>query len=180
MDSYATILDMLTSSFLLDAGSKRMVQVMQAIEAHQNGFTKLKSNLDEARSEWILNPPDAPNSSNHRQGLSHLYGEAVDSFNRLAQHLAGLRSGTKLQKDVTVLHRSQGMGHGFSKRSTTTEVPDGITPEDEDIEHEMRDEGASLASATLVFGDLLREIRSPMRALTVSSADTIYPFLQVR
>jgi uncharacterized membrane protein YccC len=39
LESYATLLDMLTSSFLLDPRSKGRAQILRAVEAHQGTFT---------------------------------------------------------------------------------------------------------------------------------------------
>jgi hypothetical protein len=132
----------------------------------------LKRNLDEARSEWVLDPPDAPRSRrNHRQqGLSELYGEAVDSLNRLAQHLAGLRSGTKLQRDLTKVY---GKKHATRKQNGSTMNTGagkiGTIPEANKYRKDLDEEGAALAASAAVFGDLVEDVGPPMVALTVST-----------
>lgn len=169
LESYATLLDMLSSSFLLDPHSKGRTQLLRAVEAHQAGFTSLKRNLDEARSEWTLDPPDAPGRRGFReQSMSALYGEAVDSLNRLAQHLAGLRSGTKLQRDLTLAYGKRKMHEKLKKgnRKGTVASENGLTPQIEDPK-EMDEEAAALSTAALIFGSLVEDVGPPMVALTV-------------
>jgi hypothetical protein len=181
LESYATLLEMLTSSFLLDPRSQGRTQLMRAVEAHQASFTSLKRNLDEARSEWALDPPDAPTSkkSFHQQDLSHLYGDAVGSLNRLAQHLAGLRSGTKLQRDLTAKYGKRKMRKMIRKEETTKSKGSHVqlpTLEEQAAESGIPDptegkvmdeETLALAAAAAVFGSLIDDVGPPMAALTV-------------
>jgi hypothetical protein len=173
LDSYATLLDMLTSTFLLDPRSKGRTQLMRAVEAHQAGFTSLKRNLDEARSEWVFDHPDAPGRKGEK--MSELYGDAVDSLNRLAQHLAGLRSGTKLQRDLAAAYggklkelrnkKSREMNTGGDGREANTEddpFTDGKSPV-----NEMTEEETAAQIAAAVFGDLIEDIGPVMVALAV-------------
>jgi hypothetical protein len=171
LESYATLLDMLSSSFLLDPRSKGRHHLIRAVEAHQAGFTSLKRNLDEAKSEWILDPPDAPSSSRgfRQKSLSFLYGEAVDCLNRLAQHLAGLRSGTKLQRDLTLVY-----GRRKAKEKVRDEIRKaaggngeaGALPQVQDPK-EVDEEEAALSAAALAFGSLVEDVGPPMVTLTV-------------
>lgn len=181
LDSYATLLDMLTSSFILDPRSKDRVRLIRAVEAHQAGFTSLKRNLDEARSEWILNPPDAPpgKRSVGQQKLSDLYGEAVDSLNRLAQHLAGLRSGTKLQRDLTMVfgrrklqdklkRDADRMAAGMFKVSEVTDDEEPLLKV-----NKVDDDEIALDAAAAVFGTIVDDVGPPMVALTEACTGTL-------
>ncbi|PVF97453.1 hypothetical protein CPB86DRAFT_706963 [Serendipita vermifera] len=186
LESYATLLEMLTSSFLLDPRSQGRTQLIRAVEAHQASFTSLKRSLDEARSEWALDPPDAPRSkrSLHQQSLNHFYGDAVDSLNRLAQHLAGLRSGTKLQRDLTAKYGKRKMKKMMQKEATKSRGSQGQLPTVEEQEIEsvspepnegkvMDEETLALAAAAAVFGSLIDDVGPPMAALTDACTGTL-------
>lgn len=170
LDSYATLLDMLTSTFLLDPRSKGRAQLMRAVEAHQSGFTSLRRNLDEARSEWVLDPPDAPGRKTEK--MSELYGDAVDSLNRLAQHLAGLRSGTKLQRDLAAAYGGK-LRELKTKKSREMNADDGdgnVDGGEEPLESpakETTEEETAATIAAAVFGDLIEDVGPVMAALTV-------------
>lgn len=185
LESYATLLDMLVRTFLLDPQSRRGVgktRLQRAVEAHQKSFTSLKTNLDEARSEWALNPSDPPLKERRmaqRRQTSVLYGEAVDSLTRLGQHLAGLRGGTRLQIELSAAHRAgrimlpqkrvsknilqENPGDGSQAGSPPAKAKEKerapVSVEDE--------EDAMLAAAAQMFGDLVDDVGPPMTALTV-------------
>jgi len=171
LESYATLLEMLSSSFLLDPRSKGRSHLIRAVEAHQAGFTSLKRNLDEARSEWVLDPPDAPVSTRgfRQNSMSVLYEEAVGSLNRLAQHLAGLRSGTRLQRDLTLIYGKnkakeklkKDARKGINSNGTTSVKLQAQDPK------EVDEETAALSAAAIVFGNLVEDVGPPMVALTV-------------
>ncbi|KAH9023559.1 hypothetical protein EDB83DRAFT_2429280 [Lactarius deliciosus] len=95
LDSFSTLLSLLTGTFLLDDEFFQPSQekISKAVADHQAAFTGLKKNLDEARSERLCGGSGDP------------YEDAVDSLTRLAQHLNGLRSGTSLQYDLAKAHR---------------------------------------------------------------------------
>ncbi|EJD47000.1 hypothetical protein AURDEDRAFT_184209 [Auricularia subglabra TFB-10046 SS5] len=93
LDSFATILNILTDSFLLREGSGPRAHLSRAVEAHQASFTTLKKNLAEAKTEWL--------ADSRMRDAAPMYDDAVDSLNRLAQHLGGLRSGITQQSELT-------------------------------------------------------------------------------
>ncbi|KAG8758649.1 hypothetical protein FRC14_007704 [Serendipita sp. 396] len=178
LESYATLLDMLTSSFLLDPRSKGRAQLIRAVEAHQAGFTSLKRNLDEARSEWVPNPPDPPTGKRglKYEGFSELYGEAVDSLNRLAQHLAGLRTGTRLQRELTLAYGRKRIHQKLKKEASKRSGDATGASEDDPIFTNLRDgdeEAAALAAATAVFGSIVDDVGPPMVALTEACTETL-------
>jgi len=154
---------MLTRIFLLERESGShiadMEKVQRAVENHQNSFTSLKKNLTEAKSEWAFTR--APTETNYPVGIpcSNLSGRgsyelAVDCLNRLAQHLNGLRSGTRLQYDLT----KAGIKH-HPEQSQVVENDSHQVSDD--------DERALLQAAAAMFGDLVEELGSPLRALSV-------------
>ena len=187
LESYATLLDMLVRTFLLDPQSRRGVgktRLQRAVEAHQKSFTSLKTNLDEARSEWALNPSDPPLKGQRlaqRKETSALYGEAVDSLTRLGQHLAGLRGGTRLQIELSAAHRAGRItlpkkrvskdisqeDPGNSPRAGSPPAKDKNKEKERVIVSVEDEEDAMLAAAAQVFGDLVDDVGPPMTALTV-------------
>jgi hypothetical protein len=159
LESFSTILPMLTRSFILenDASSHiiDMEKIQQAVENHQNSFTTLQKNLREAKSEWALTRATGEDSEEPGivNGYSQLsgrrsYEDAVDSLNRLAQHLNGLRSGTRLQYELTKT------GIKRKGRVVDSDETQGV-------------EGLLRAAAT-IFGDLVDELGPPLKALSVS------------
>jgi len=185
LESYATLLDMLVRIFLLDPQARRGVgktRLQRAVEAHQKGFTSLKTNLDEARSEWALNPSDPPlkgRKLGQRKHTSALYSDAVDSLTRLGQHLAGLRGGTRLQIELSAAHRagritlpkkraSKDISQENPGDSSQAGSPPAKDKEKERVIASVEDEeDAMLAAAAQVFGDLVDDVGPPMTALTV-------------
>ncbi|KAF8325195.1 Fusaric acid resistance protein-like-domain-containing protein [Cantharellus anzutake] len=94
LNSFATLLQILTMAFLLEEDlHSNSETLLQAIRDHQASFTSLKKSRDEAKSEWwnprIQRPSDA-------------YDAAVDSMTRLAQHISGLRSGLRLEVEMSL------------------------------------------------------------------------------
>ncbi|KAG8906930.1 hypothetical protein FRB99_005704 [Tulasnella sp. 403] len=100
LDSFATLLDMTTQTFLMqESYHPKHSKLLRAVEEHQASFTSLKKNLVEAKSEWCDSRIRA--ASQHRHGREYeLYDTAIAGLTRLAQHLNGLRDGTRLQFDM--------------------------------------------------------------------------------
>jgi len=180
LDSFSTLLRMLTNTFLLEEPLHQPSheKLQNAIENHQSSFTSLKKNLAEAYSEWFYGGPNGD-----RQGSSgRAYEDAVDSLNRLAQHLNGLRSGTKLQYDLTKAHadgkvvlknRSARQSRGIDASTSNTSAPESngkykVAVEDPHrFKEQQQEEDALLQAAALMFGDLVEDLGSPTRALSV-------------
>ena len=153
---------MLTRIFLLENESGShitdMEKIQRAVENHQNSFTSLRKNLTEAKSEWVLTR--AATETSYPFGISggnlsgrESYEAAVDCLNRLGQHLNGLRSGTRLQCDLTKARIKYHPGENQAV-GNDSEVSDD-------------DEPALLQAAAAMFGDLMEELESPLRALSV-------------
>ncbi|WVQ80107.1 hypothetical protein IAT38_002208 [Cryptococcus sp. DSM 104549] len=95
LSSFSTLLDLLTSTFLLEKAVLRgdRLALKDAIKSHAAAFKTLKNDLSEARNERSLD-------QRIRGHKLHLYEAAVASLGRLAQHLGGLRSCTRLQEGL--------------------------------------------------------------------------------
>ncbi|ODO11160.1 hypothetical protein I350_01763 [Cryptococcus amylolentus CBS 6273] len=95
LSSFSTLLDILTSTFLLEKTiiKEDRTSIKDAIKAHAVSFKTLKSDLSEARHESAVD-------ERIRGKKLRLYEAAVASLGRLAQHLGGLRSCTRLQESL--------------------------------------------------------------------------------
>lgn len=167
LDSFSTLLGMITSTFLLEEPIRKPSheKMQRAVENHQSSFTSLKKSLDEARSEWfgILDEQE-------RVLSKQAYGDAVDSLTRLAQHLNGLRSGTRLQYELS---KAQGDGKLVLRRPSEHEQDGCAAPglkgktryslasQSDDLEE------ALLRAAAEMFGDLVDDVGPPLKALSV-------------
>lgn len=173
LDSFSTLLPMITSIFLLqdDEGTGTLAtdlnRIQHAVENHQNSFTGLRKSLREAKSEWMLT--HTPWEESHDSGSrtnemfpmisgKESYEDSVDCLNRLAQHLNGLRSSTRLQHDIT----KAGIKNYPGNRGK------GKAADPEDI-HTAESEANALEAAAAMFGELVDELGPPMKALSVSS-----------
>jgi hypothetical protein len=171
LNSFSTLLQMLTNTFLLEEPLHQPShqKLTRAVENHQSSFTSLKKNLSEAHSEWF---------TGNWNGSTKAYEDAVDSLNRLAQHLNGLRSGTRLQYELTKAHSDGkvvlknrplwGKAHQNGDAQNGIDLgakgkgklPEGTKePEDEDT--------VLLQEAAAMFGDLVDDLGPPLKALAV-------------
>ncbi|KAH8916369.1 hypothetical protein BT69DRAFT_783971 [Atractiella rhizophila] len=91
LDSFSTLLEMLTSTFLLSSTSYSEPQLVKAIQNHNASFTSLKASFDLARMEFF---------DERTQDHLESYSKIISLMSELAQHLSGLRSGCTLQKDI--------------------------------------------------------------------------------
>jgi len=164
LESFSTILPMLTQSFTLESDSSShildMEKIQQAVENHQNSFTILQKNLREAKSEWALTGAtreDSQQPGNINRYSQHSgrrsYEDAVDSLNRLAQHLNGLRSGTRLQYELTKAGIKR---KGKGKAADPSEI------------QSAEGDATLLKAAAALFADLVDELGPPLKALSVS------------
>jgi hypothetical protein len=157
LDSFSTLLSMLTRTFLLEGEVHRkhhLEKMQQAVENHQSSFTSLKKSLSEARTEWIHRGSEADPSGENTG--KRAYGDAVDSLNRLGQHLNGLRSGTRLQYDLT----KAGVVKVKNRKKPNIPVALDVSTEDDE-------EKAMLKAAAVMFGDLVDDLGPPLKALSV-------------
>ncbi|KAK7448857.1 hypothetical protein VKT23_013587 [Stygiomarasmius scandens] len=225
LDSFSTLLSMLTETFLLEPGAisnhrNSQGRIQRAVEAHQGSFTGLKKSLKEAKSEWLLwgrmRRPDwstlpgrtdrmresvdgygAINSTGTEhmkgKGRRRAYEDAVDSLNRLGQHLNGLRTGTRLQYELTkagiVDTKGKGKGSHLSAKPNGTGMsqpnpqfihmhPASATTKtgllvDVSIAEEDDEETAILKTAAAMFGDLVDDLGPPLKALATTCAHSL-------
>ncbi|KAH7925611.1 hypothetical protein BV22DRAFT_1010776 [Leucogyrophana mollusca] len=174
LDSFSTLLGMLTNSFLLEEPIRKPSheKIQKAVENHQSSFTSLKKNLGEARSEWFSGLHGPGNSLSRRA-----YEDAVDSLTRLAQHLNGLRSGTRLQYELT---KAQSDGKLVLRRSTQQrsmteadfahgkgKLSNGGTLAGEDADEIL------LQAAADMFGDLVDDVGPPLKALSMTCTSSL-------
>lgn len=181
LDSFSTLLGMITNMFLLEEPIRKpsREKMQRAVENHQASFTSLKKSLAEARSEWfgIL-------SEGERVLSKQAYGDAVDSLTRLAQHLNGLRSGTRLQYELSkaqrdgklVLRRAFQDGlegnvlQGEEQGQIIRPAPKGKSKTLYSLASQADDhEEALLRAAAEMFGDLVDDVGPPLKALSVSA-----------
>ncbi|KAJ7213027.1 Fusaric acid resistance protein-like-domain-containing protein [Mycena pura] len=152
LDSFSTLLGLLTNAFLLEEGLQQPSQerLMKAVANHQSSFTSLKKSLKETQSEWVAGG-----------GVrSSAYEDAVDSMNRLAQHLNGLRGSTRLQYDLAkagVVGRTKKGAHNNGKLKA---------------DHVSVNADEMLEAAADMFGELVDDVGPPLRALSVRTACT--------
>lgn len=95
VQSFSTLLDLLTSTFLLkkNAIKDSRLSLKAAVASHASAFRTLKTDLAEAKNERLLD-------GRIRGRKLELYDAAIGSLTRLAQHLAGLRGSTRLQEGL--------------------------------------------------------------------------------
>lgn len=163
LDSFATLLETLTKTFLLDPDfHPKQSKLVRAVDAHQKSFVSLKRNLIEAHSEWL------GTWSGVAKGVA--YDDAVDSLNRLAQHLAGLRSCIQLQTELTKAHRAGKLvlQSGFKTgRFRTSSNADSLLSRGKSKPTEEEEAVAVLTAAAAMFGDLVDDLGPPLEALAV-------------
>ena len=161
LDSFSTLLSTLVCSFLLEEPpTKSREKLHRAVQNHQTSFTSLKGNLSDAKTEIISNHGNPFN-------LSKAYEDAVDSMNRLAQHLNGLRSGSKFQYDMTKkYHKLQGESETVPTSvpvPAVTQTSKGKAP----VDPTGIDEETQLLDAAVdIFGDIVAELGPPLKALS--------------
>jgi hypothetical protein len=167
LDSFSTLLQILTNTFLLEEPLHQPSheKLQKAVDNHQSSFTSLKKNLVEAHSEWFYGGPTGPN----RKSAGAAYQDAVDCLNRLAQHLNGLRGGTRLQyelikarSDRQQLRRTQGEGR-TPERDRKGKTPDHNREASPEI-----DDDHLLNQAAAMFDDFVDDLGPPLKALSVS------------
>lgn len=110
LGSFSKLLKMTSQTFLLeDKDDVKHSELLKATQEHQASFTSLKKNLVEAKTEWMDKRMSAPRNSKYGEDVD-LYDAVVAGLNRLAQHLNGLRDGTRQQQELIrqgTAHRSR-------------------------------------------------------------------------
>jgi hypothetical protein len=161
---------MLVNSFLLEEPLHSLSQekLQKAADSHQASFTSLKKNLEESRSEMSSRLGGSGDKE-----LTMAYEDAVDSMNRLAQHLNGLRSGSRLQYDLakahrdgklvlTTVHKNETLRGKMEGKGKQADIFSEVVVPETDESTEL------LKAAANVFGDLVDELGPPMKALSTA------------
>ncbi|KAM5533752.1 hypothetical protein V8D89_012625 [Ganoderma adspersum] len=172
LDSFSTLLGMLTQTFLLEEphgfSSDR---IQRAVANHQASFTSLKKSLVEAQSERLFGGPGKVGDGAQLRGSSgQAYRDAIDSLNRLGQHLNGLRSGISLQHELIKGHQEGEVNvQSLTPQQQAVELGNGKGK----VSEISNDESALLHSAATVFGDLLDDLGPPLKALSTKCISTL-------
>ncbi|KAK9704585.1 hypothetical protein K7432_010102 [Basidiobolus ranarum] len=90
LQSFRTLLKLLTKTFLMDPGLDHAA-IQKLLDEHRNSITSLKKSLGEASNEF------------HKPQVSsriNIYSQIVASLNQLTQHLGGLSSSVSHQMEV--------------------------------------------------------------------------------
>jgi len=164
LSSFSTLLQTLTDTFLLVDNSHQNlvnnVKLHRAVENHQASFTQLKKDLGEAHSERF---------NGRGQGSLKAYEDAVGSLNRLAQHLNGLRGGTRIQAELAEAC-AEGHNDVFGPTNGKGKCAVPKASDGDDIE-------ARLKAAETLFGALVDDLGPPMKALSVRSLFLFFTYL---
>jgi hypothetical protein len=164
LDSFNTLLSLLGATFLLEipTGHATYATLGAAVKSHNESFTKLKSDLAEAQHERII---DGRMSTDQR----HRYAAVVDSLQKLAQHLTGMRSDTELQMEL--LQASQAGSIALDERyplqSSSTTLTDEYPKRTAQRVHALDPESQPLAQAGNLFFEYREAVADTMRELIV-------------
>ncbi|KAH8107675.1 Fusaric acid resistance protein-like-domain-containing protein [Cristinia sonorae] len=182
LNSFATLITMITQTFLLEEPVKKPSheKLRVAIESHQASFTALKKNLAEAQSESWFGGPGRPSAKRSRTSSGQAYEDAIDSLNRLGQHLNGLRSGTSLQYELieankqgrlVLRNRSKKRATKISADGSKSQLADPFGPE---IDGPFPSEDDILLQAAAdTFGQLVDDLGPPLKALSTTCATSL-------
>ena len=164
LTGFSTLLKVLTKTFLLDDPSQFYIdseRIKRAIEDHHTSFTSLKKNLREARLERAFD--------SRIRGATAKYNKVTDSMNRLAQHLAGLRSSCGLQHRIMTKQKDmQREGSLLAAKGQYEDVAE--RDEDPNPFSDNNEVGGDENWEVRVnaFGDFVQFIGPHMRSLVVS------------
>ena len=183
LKGFATLLRVLTKTFLLDDPSNfhfRSEQIKRAIDDHHDSFTSLRKNLGEAMLEGFFDL--------RMRGMRSKYVAATDSMNRLAQHLAGLRSSCGLQHQIMMAHkearkaRASGSSGQENARADADqpglsglEIAEAMLTNEEPPSNvsEQRAQETSAQERATAFEDFIQSIGPHMRSLVFTCSRTL-------
>jgi hypothetical protein len=118
LDSFDTLLGLLTATFLLDRppSDTTHASLSKAVDDHSSAFTKLKADLADARHERYFDRRISGKMAKRSDAV-------VQSLTRLAQHLTGLRGGTTLQSEL--IEANQDVENDSDRTSSDASSDDG-------------------------------------------------------
>ena len=191
LDSFSTLLTMITETFLLEEPLMFVSQekLKAATDNHQGSFTALKKNLAEAQSEAFFGGPGKVSAATlleeapSRTRLGQAYEDAIDSLNRLGQHLNGLRGGISVQDELVKASR----GGKLTLRRTMSKASMTLSQIEEEEQQQQQqngktkskitipesvssseEESAMLQAAADAFGEIVDDLGPPLKSLSVS------------
>lgn len=190
LGSFSTVLTMITETFLLEEPLLLISQekLQTATANHQSSFTALKKNLAEAQSERFFGGPGKVRATalleetESRKHLGRAYEDAVDSLNRLGQHLNGLRSGISVQYELIKASR----GGRLTLRKAQSKHPISAMEEAQNGkgkvilqtgEDRTEEETALLQAAAEAFGRIIDDLGPPLKGLSVRRCLATYCIL---
>jgi hypothetical protein len=184
LDSYSTLLKLITNTFLLEEPFHKISQekIKNAVADHQASFTQLKKNLSEAKSERLCG---GPGGGPGRLGTRQPYEDAVASLTRLGQHLNGLRSGITLQHDIARAYHDGKLAvrkRSYRGRTRMSVADDGMgTMQSAGTISDFEDEETvMIKSVAAIFGDMVDELGPPLHALSVRTLSPLEDYAAER
>ncbi|CEQ42719.1 SPOSA6832_04576, partial [Sporobolomyces salmonicolor] len=157
LNSFSTLLDMLTKTFLLDDITTHPEDLKKAIDSHQSSFTTLKASLSQAKYEFF---------DSRMAGTTRAYDQAVASMTRLAQGLTGMRAGCTLQWELIMAKEEGKLGPAAKgKEGSDTRGDQGA-----ERQH-LLDEAVVLDMFRERVGPSLRQLTCPFPLVSRSIAD---------
>jgi dimeric dUTPase (all-alpha-NTP-PPase superfamily) len=162
LESFSTLLKVLTKTFLLDDMKEfniRSHRIKEAIDDHHASFISLKKNLAEAKLEV---PFDV-----RIRGRVSSYVRVVDSLNVLAQHLGGLRSSCGLQHEMIITQRARQKRVSDDKDFAVPHM--STNGSDDNSSHN----GGELDGQSAAFRQFLNNVGPQMRSLVFTCSRTL-------
>ncbi|KIJ39387.1 hypothetical protein M422DRAFT_257704 [Sphaerobolus stellatus SS14] len=165
LSSFSTLLTTLTRTFLLDPDfHPKQSKLLKAVEDHQETFTNLKRDLEEAHSEWLGMSLVSIAilcgiGSRRKAEKGEAYDDAVDCG--ADEEEFWMRTSRKVTEE-----RGKGKGNeGGRSRSSERE---------RERESEQEEKDATLEAAASMFGDLVDDLGPPMSALATACTTTLH------
>lgn len=158
LSSYQVLLKLLTKTFLLDDDLpefKANKKLQTAIDSHRASFTSLQKSLSDARLEVMWN--------RQIRGRVGEYEDIVKSMQRLAQHVAGLRSSCGIQFE-RMCNELQGSWKGLKKAKSKKRINNGNLQETWSIRAGYR--------RRLIESEMRRQKHFEMDAAAAESTET--------
>lgn len=158
LSSYQVLLKLLTKTFLLDDDLpefKANKKLQTAIDSHRASFTSLQKSLSDARLEVMWN--------RQIRGRVGEYEDIVKSMQRLAQHVAGLRSSCGIQFE-RMCNELQGSWKGLKKAKSKKRINNGDLQETWSIRAGYR--------RRLIESEMRRQKHIEMDAAAAESTET--------
>jgi hypothetical protein len=162
LNSFSTLLDLLTSTFLLKPPLEKehRMPLADAVKSHGAAFNSLKADLSEAKHERLIDP-------RIRGAKLDLYYAALGSMARLAQHLAALRGSTRLEEAILLAVRDGRISLDPSEKLHPT-IADSVIGDLNSLPSVNVEDGEDVAQSIALLLELQRLTGPDLDALIVS------------